>query len=156
MRILERIISAKNTYMSVRGKVEEPNYIEIGKNELKELEDFYNEISGSEITKKVIINDGSVIMGMYIKKVDSETCLTISKKMKRLVGFSMSDEMYAASAFIKWQQCGKFPDTTIDVGISLKAGKGVPSVVLMDGDVQLAVGFWNIVKYWQEHEFVPC
>ena len=79
--ILLRICEAKQTYCSIRGKVEDPNYIELGQDEVKELEDFYNEISkgGSEKVKDVKINDGSVIMGMFIKKVEAETCLTIAR-----------------------------------------------------------------------------
>ena len=76
--------------------------------------------------------------------------------MKRLVGFSMSDEMRAAVAFLQWQQCGKSPDVMIDAGISLRAGKGTPSVVLLEDEVQLAVGFWNITRYWQEHGLCLC
>jgi hypothetical protein len=77
-------------------------------------------------------------------------------RVKRLVGFSISDEMKATVAFLTWQQCGKSPDVTIDAGISLRAGNGIPSVILMDGDVQLAVGFWNITTYWQEHGLCLC
>lgn len=76
--------------------------------------------------------------------------------MKRLVGFSMSDELRATAAFLTWQQCGKPPDITIDTGVSLRAGKGVPSVVLFEDDTQLAVGFWNITRYWQEHGVCLC
>ena len=73
-----------------------------------------------------------------------------------LVGYSMSDELRAATAFLTWQQCGRPPDVTIDVGISLRAGKGTPSVVLLRGGVQLAVGFWEITRYWQEHGLRLC
>jgi hypothetical protein len=76
--------------------------------------------------------------------------------VKRLVGFSMSDEMRATIAFLTWQQLGKSPDVTIDAGVSLRAGKGAPAVVLFDGDTQLAVGFWNITRYWNEQGLCLC
>ena len=79
--ILNRICEAKETYCSARGKVDDPNYIELGKQEVKELEDFYNNISsgGKEKVEDIVINDGAIIMGMFIKKVETETCLTIAR-----------------------------------------------------------------------------
>jgi hypothetical protein len=77
-------------------------------------------------------------------------------KRLHLVGFSMSDEMHATIAFMTWQQCGYKPDVVIDAGTSLRAGIGRPSVVLFEDDVQLAVGFWDITRYWQEHGLTLC
>lgn len=71
--------------------------------------------------------------------------------MIKVIGYPMSDELLAVMAFLKWQHAGVQPEVRIDVGISLKVGKGVPSVILFDNDKQLAVGFFNIVKYWENN-----
>ena len=70
--------------------------------------------------------------------------------MKIVIGFSDSDELKAIVAFVTWQQCGRAPTVEIDAGVSLRAGRGAPSVVLFEDGEQLAVGFWEVVKYWQE------
>jgi hypothetical protein len=76
--------------------------------------------------------------------------------MTRLVGYYMSDELLATITFLTWQQRGRSPDLTIDAGISLRAGKGVPSVVLYEGDKQVAVGYWDITRYWKEKGLCLC
>jgi hypothetical protein len=79
-----------------------------------------------------------------------------TKAGRRLVACSMSDELRAARAFLAWQQCGKAPAIVMDAGISLRAGRGKPSVVLFEGDKQLAVGFWEIIRYWQDNGLALC
>jgi hypothetical protein len=76
--------------------------------------------------------------------------------VRKLIGCSMSGELEASIAFITWQQCGTPPEVVLDAGISLRAGKGSPAVVLLDGDVQLAVGFWGITRYWQYNGLCLC
>lgn len=76
--------------------------------------------------------------------------------MKRIIVYSTSSrETRAAVAFLSWQ-LGREPYIEENKEISLTVGHGSPSVVLMDGDTQVAVGFWGIIKYWQENGLELC
>lgn len=71
--------------------------------------------------------------------------------MKRLIYFSMNDEVLAAASFLNWQQCGVPPILEQSQEECLRIGGGVPCIVLCDGPVPLAVGFFGIIKFWQDN-----
>ena len=78
MNIMDEIIKLKNTFIMFNN--EEPNCVKLGKDDILQLEEWYNEISKPESeNKKVKINNGSQIMGLHIIKMKDKKYLEVDK-----------------------------------------------------------------------------
>ena len=90
MNIINDIDKLKNDFKALTNT--DANCVKLGKREIWELENWYNQISKPEsIAKKVKINDGAVIMGMRIVKTKNRNFLEVgvenfdSEKWKTII-----------------------------------------------------------------------
>jgi len=77
--IIEEIEKLKEEFEVINH--DHPNCVKVGKREVCELENWYDTISKQDSnTKKVKINDGVVIMGLYVVKTKDKTFLEVAKE----------------------------------------------------------------------------
>jgi len=79
MNIIEEIEKLKNSFIAFNGR--DPNCVKLGKTEVKQLENWYNEISKPESNKKKVkIKDGAMIMGLCIIRTKHTKHLEIANE----------------------------------------------------------------------------